>query len=53
MREHLPKAVKKFTDAATTNQLNVTGLVMKDTGHDMPTKFNTDVKSWVVKQLTP
>ena len=53
MREDLPKAVKKFTDAATTNQLNVTGLVMKDTGHDMPTKFNTDVKSWVVKQLTP
>ena len=51
IREDLPKALKKFTDAATTNQLNVTGLVMKDTGHDMPTRFNADVKAWLVKQL--
>ena len=51
IREDLPKALKKFTDAATTNQLNVTGLVMKDTGHDMPTRFNADVKAWLVKEL--
>jgi predicted peptidase len=51
MREDLPKAVKKLEDAITTHQLNATGLVMKDTGHDMPTKFNADVKAWVLKQL--
>ena len=28
------------------------GLVMKNTGHDMPVKFNADVKAWVLKQLT-
>ena len=53
MREDLPKAAKKFADAATTNQLDVTGLVMKDTGHDMPTKFNAEVKEWLLKQLAP
>jgi predicted peptidase len=51
MREDLPKAVKKFSDAAAANQINATGLVMKDTGHDMPTRFNADVKAWLVKQL--
>jgi hypothetical protein len=51
MREDFPKAVKKFTDAATANQLNATGLLMKDTGHDMPARFNADVKAWLVKQL--
>ena len=52
MREDLPKIVKKLDDAITANQLNVTGLVMKDTGHDMPARFNADVKAWLVKQLT-
>jgi predicted peptidase len=51
MREDLPKAVKKFEDAIAAHQLNATGLVMKDTGHDMPTTFNADVKAWVLKQL--
>ena len=51
MREDLPKAVKKLTDAAAANQLNATGFVMKDTGHDMPPRFNADVKAWLVKQL--
>lgn len=51
MREDLPKAVKKLEDAITTHQLNATGLVMKDTGHDMPVKFDADVKAWVLKQL--
>ncbi len=51
MREDLPKIVKKLDDAITANQLNATGIVMKDTGHDMPTKFNADVKAWLVKQL--
>jgi hypothetical protein len=51
MREDLPKAVKKLEDGIAANQLNATGLVMKDTGHDMPTKFNADVKAWVLKQL--
>ena len=53
MREDLPKAVKKLEDAITAHHLNATGLVMKDTGHDMPTKFDADVKAWVLKQLTP
>jgi predicted peptidase len=51
MREDLPKIVKKLDDAITANQLNATGIVMKDTGHDMPAKFNADVKAWLVKQL--
>lgn len=51
MREDLPKAVKKFEGAITTHQLNATGLVMKDTGHEMPVKFDADVKAWVLKQL--
>lgn len=51
MREDLPKIVKKLDDAITAKQLNATGLVMKDTGHDMPAKFNADVKAWLVKQL--
>ena len=51
MREDLPKAVKKLEDATAAHQLNATGLVMKDTGHDMPTKFDADVKAWVLKQL--
>lgn len=53
MREELPKAVKKLDEAITAHQLNATGLVMKDTGHDMPAKFNADVKAWVLKQLAP
>lgn len=53
MREDLPKTVKKLDDAIIANQLNATGLVMKDTGHDMPTKFNADIKTWVLKQLAP
>ena len=52
MREDLPKAVKKLEDAIAAHQLNATGLVMKNTGHDMPVKFNADVKAWVLKQLT-
>jgi predicted peptidase len=52
MREDLPKAVKKLEDAIVAHQLNATGLIMKDTGHDMPVKFNADVKAWVLKQLT-
>jgi predicted peptidase len=51
MREDLPKAVKKFTDTAVANKLNATGLAMKDTGHDMPARFNADVKAWLVKQF--
>lgn len=51
MREDLPKAVKKLEDAIAAHQLNATGLVMKDTGHDMPAKFDADVKAWVLKQL--
>ena len=38
-------------DAIAANQLNATRLVMKDTGHDMPVKFDADVKAWVLKQL--
>lgn len=52
MREDLPKAVRKFEDTIATHQLNATGLVMKDTGHDMPARFNTDVKAWVLRKLT-
>jgi hypothetical protein len=52
MREDLPKAVKKLEDAIVAHQLNATGLIMKDTGHDMPVKFNADVKACVLKQLT-
>jgi hypothetical protein len=26
---------------------------MKDTGHDMPIRYNAEVKAWLVKQLTP
>ena len=52
MRKDLPKAVKKLEDAIATHQLNASGLVMKNTGHDMPVKFNADVKAWVLKQLT-
>jgi hypothetical protein len=51
MREDMPKAVKKLEDAIAANQLNATGLVMKDTGHDMSAKFDADVKAWVLKQL--
>jgi hypothetical protein len=51
MREDQPKAVKKLEDAIAAHQLNATGLVMKDTGHDMPVKFDADVKAWVLKQL--
>ena len=51
MREDLPKAVKKLEEAIAANQLNATGLVMNATGHDMPTRFNADVKAWLVKQL--
>lgn len=53
MREDLPKMVGKFSDAASAHQLQVTGLVMKDTGHDMPVRYNAEVKTWLVKQLTP
>ncbi|MBX7207238.1 MAG: hypothetical protein K1X78_02910 [Verrucomicrobiaceae bacterium] len=51
MREDQPKAVKKLEDAIAAHQLNATSLVMKDTGHDMPAKFNRDVKAWVLNQL--
>lgn len=53
MREDLPKVVKKLEDAVTAHQLTATGLVMKDTGHDMPARFNSDVKAWLLKQLAP
>jgi predicted peptidase len=51
MREDLPKAVKKLEGAISIHQLNAQGLVMKDTGHDMPAKFNADVKAWVLGQI--
>lgn len=51
MREELPKAARRLADAAADNQLNATGRVMKDTGHDMPTRFDADVKAWLVQQL--
>jgi hypothetical protein len=51
MREDVPKIVKKLDDAITVNKLNATGIVMKDTGHDMPAQYNADVKAWLIKQL--
>jgi predicted peptidase len=52
MREDQPKAVKKLEDAVAAHRLDATGLIMKDTGHEMPAKFDADVKAWVLKQLT-
>lgn len=50
MREDQPKVVRRFEDAITAHQLNATGLMMKDTGHDMPAKFNADVREWILKR---
>ena len=51
MREDLPKFMKKFAETAATYHLDATGIVMANTGHDMPTRFNIDVMKWVLKQL--
>ena len=51
MRAELPQTIKTFAEAAATNQLQATGLVMPDTGYDTPALFNPDIKSWLVKQL--
>lgn len=51
MREDLPKFMKKFAESAAANKLDATGVVMPNTGHDMPTRFNVDVLNWVLKQL--
>ncbi len=51
MREDLPKFMKKFAESATANKLDATGLVMTNTGHDMPARFNLDVRNWVLNQL--
>lgn len=34
-----------------SNGIEVTGLEMNDTGHDMPPRFNIEVERWVKKQL--
>lgn len=51
MRAELPQIVKKFAEAAAANHLQATGLMMPNTGHDMPARFNAEVKSWVARQL--
>lgn len=51
MREDLPQARRKLEEAAHTHRLDVTGLVMQGTGHDMPTRFDADVRAWVLKQF--
>jgi hypothetical protein len=51
MREQLPGLVASFTAKAAANGIEVTGLEMNDTGHDMPPRFNIEVERWVKRQL--
>jgi hypothetical protein len=51
MREQLPRFVARFTEQAAAEALDVTGIEMKDTGHDMPRRFDADVKLWVDARL--
>jgi hypothetical protein len=51
MREDLPKFMKKFAESAAANKLDATGFVMPNTGHDMPARFNNDVRKWILSQL--
>ena len=43
--------MKKFSESAATYHLDATGIVIANTGHDMPTRFYVDVMNWVLKQL--
>ena len=47
----LPGLVASFTAKAAANGIEATGLEMKDTGHDMPPRFNIEVERWVKRQL--
>ena len=51
MREQLPGLVASFTAKAAANGIEITGLEMNDTGHDMPPRFNIEVERWVKRQL--
>lgn len=51
MRDQLPKLVARFTEQAAANRVDVTGIEMKDTGHDMPERYDADVKRWVDGRL--
>ena len=50
-REQLPAVIKKFAEAAESHSLKTTAIVMPNTGHEVPARFDPDIKSWVNKQL--
>ncbi|MCC6741839.1 MAG: hypothetical protein IT452_22660, partial [Planctomycetia bacterium] len=50
-RGDLQKAAKAFIEKAAENSLKVTAFVMPDTGHEVPAKFDPDIKAWVDRQL--
>lgn len=51
MREQLPRFVARFTEQAAAEALDVTGIEMKDTGHEMPRRFDAEVQRWVDARL--
>ena len=51
MRERIPGLIASFTAKAAANGIEVAGLEMNDTGHDMPPRFNIEVERWVKRQL--
>lgn len=53
MREDLPRATRRFEAEAAAHRLDVTGLKMENTGHDMPVRFDADVRDWLRARMPP
>lgn len=53
MREDLPRATRRFEAEAAAHRLDVTGIEMEDTGHDMPARFDSDVREWLRARMRP
>jgi predicted esterase len=50
-REEFPAVIKKFSEAAASHSLKTTAFVMPNTGHEVPPKFDPDIRKWVNRQL--
>lgn len=53
MREELPRASQRFEAEAAAHRLDVTGVEMEHTGHDMPARFDGDVRQWLRARIPP
>jgi hypothetical protein len=49
--EPLQGLIANFTAKAAANGIDVRGLGMKDTAHDMPPRFDIDVERWIKRRL--